>query len=289
MKYNIGFTLGDPGGDGHACTTDYHIVANHSADEISKAYKETTKLLGFDFIKEVGVDFQSDYWIPEKFTKELLKLGIIDEKYVRESDAEWGAPAGCGKSTLVNVIRDYQCDNSKDDPNAVYQTKLGYCDIRGFKNKVEISTDFTRFYFISAEFDDPTSLNNSASAEALLENGGFQTKRMSTGQRGLAMLSKWLEENKEHWDEKTLLVFDEVDKGFDLSRQVGMSNMYRNLHKKFNVSILAVTHTLFPILAREEMFYFEFRKMVSSKFYCWMKTGYNITAEKLEENERKED
>lgn len=95
MKYNIEFTLGDPGGDGHACTTDYHIVANHSADEISKAYKETTKLLGFDFIKEVGVDFQSDYWIPEKFTKELLKLGIIDEKYVRESDAEWGAPAGC--------------------------------------------------------------------------------------------------------------------------------------------------------------------------------------------------
>lgn len=218
MKYNIGFTLGDPRGDGHACTTDYHIVANHSADEISKAYKETTKLLGFDFIKEVGVDFQSNYWIPERFTKELLKLGIIDEKYVRELDAEWGA-----------------------------------------------------------------------SAEALLENGGFQTKRMSTGQRGLAMLGKWLEENKEHWDEKTLLVFDEVDKGFDLSRQVGMSNMYRNLHKKFNVSILAVTHTLFPILAREEMFYFEFRKMVSSKFYCWMKTGYNITAEKLEENERKED
>lgn len=218
MEYNIGFVIGDPSGDGHACTTDYHIVANHSADEISKAYKETTKLLGFDFIKEVGVDFQSDYWIPEKFTKELLKLGIIDEKYVRESDAEWGA-----------------------------------------------------------------------SAEALLENGGFQTKRMSTGQRGLAMLSKWLEENKEHWDEKTLLVFDEVDKGFDLSRQVGMSNMYRNLHKKFNVSILAVTHTLFPILAREEMFYFEFRKMVSSKLYCWMKTGYNITAEKLEENERKED
>ena len=95
MEYNIGFVVGDPSGDGHACTTDYHIVANHSADEISKAYKETTKLLGFDFIKEVGVDFQSDYWIPEKFTKELLKLGIIDEKYVRESDAEWGAPAGC--------------------------------------------------------------------------------------------------------------------------------------------------------------------------------------------------
>lgn len=44
MEYNIGFVIGDPSGDGHACTTDYHIVANHSADEISKAYKETTKL-----------------------------------------------------------------------------------------------------------------------------------------------------------------------------------------------------------------------------------------------------
>lgn len=33
MEYNIGFVIGDPSGDGHACTTDYHIVANHSADE----------------------------------------------------------------------------------------------------------------------------------------------------------------------------------------------------------------------------------------------------------------
>lgn len=60
--------------------------------------KHTKKLLNSQvliFIKEVGVDFQSNYWIPERFTKELLKLGIIDEKYVRELDAEWGAPAGC--------------------------------------------------------------------------------------------------------------------------------------------------------------------------------------------------
>ena len=64
--------------------------------------------------------------------------------------------------------------------------------------------------------------------------------------------------------------------------------MYSNLRKKFNVSILSVTHTLFPILGRKEMFYFEFRTMISSKFYCGMKTGYNITAEKLVENERKE-
>lgn len=91
MEYNIGFTLGDPSGDGHACTTDYHMVINHSVDEISEAYEKTTKLLGFDFVKEVGVDFQSAPWIPKEFTEKLLKLGIID----KESDSKWGTPAGC--------------------------------------------------------------------------------------------------------------------------------------------------------------------------------------------------
>lgn len=93
MEYNIGFVIGDPSGDGHACTTEYHIVANHSVDEISEAYKKTTELLGFDFVKEVGVEFQSDPWIPEKFTKKLLELEIIDKEYVIESDS--GTPAGC--------------------------------------------------------------------------------------------------------------------------------------------------------------------------------------------------
>lgn len=40
MEYNIGFVIGDPSGDGHACTTEYHVVANHSVDEISEANRE---------------------------------------------------------------------------------------------------------------------------------------------------------------------------------------------------------------------------------------------------------
>lgn len=37
MKYNICFTLGDPSGDGHANTSEYHIVATHSVEEITNA------------------------------------------------------------------------------------------------------------------------------------------------------------------------------------------------------------------------------------------------------------
>lgn len=86
MEYNITFTLGDPSGDGHACTSEYHIVANHSVDEISEAYKKTTKELGFDYVEEVGADYQAKRWIPEEYTTKLLELGIIDREFIEEDE-----------------------------------------------------------------------------------------------------------------------------------------------------------------------------------------------------------
>lgn len=55
--YNICFTLGDPS---HANTSEYHIVATHSVEEITNAYRKTTELLGFDYIKEVGSEYEAD-------------------------------------------------------------------------------------------------------------------------------------------------------------------------------------------------------------------------------------
>lgn len=39
-NYHMNFTLGDPGGDGHGMTEEFHIVANHSAKEINAAVKQ---------------------------------------------------------------------------------------------------------------------------------------------------------------------------------------------------------------------------------------------------------
>lgn len=58
MKYNIGFTLGDPSADGHS--VDYHMVSNYSALEIDRAYTNTTKILGFNLVKDVGDEFEGD-------------------------------------------------------------------------------------------------------------------------------------------------------------------------------------------------------------------------------------
>lgn len=95
MSYNICFTLGDPSGDGHANTSEYHIVATHSVEEITNAYKKTTELLGFDFVKEVGSEYEADGWIPQEYTKKLLELNIIDDKYITTEDHQYGPPAGC--------------------------------------------------------------------------------------------------------------------------------------------------------------------------------------------------
>lgn len=95
MKYNICFTLGDPSGDGHANTSEYHIVATHSVEEITNAYKKTTELLGFDFVKEVGSEYEADGWIPQEYTKKLLELNIIDDEYITTEDHQYGPPAGC--------------------------------------------------------------------------------------------------------------------------------------------------------------------------------------------------
>ena len=69
MKYNITFRLGDPGNDGHCIIEEYHIIANHSVEDITKAYNKTTEVLGFDFIEKIGKDYDSNFWIPEEYTK----------------------------------------------------------------------------------------------------------------------------------------------------------------------------------------------------------------------------
>ncbi len=75
MEYNIGFILGDPSADGHGQTAEYHFVSNHSAKEISEAYKKTTKLLSFNLVEEMG----NESWVPAEYAAELVKLGIIEE------------------------------------------------------------------------------------------------------------------------------------------------------------------------------------------------------------------
>lgn len=79
--HNITFTLGDPSGDGHANTIDYHMVSNYSAQEIDKAYLDAKKVLGFDYCRKVGNEY-CDSSIKRDYVKSLLSNNIITEKNI---------------------------------------------------------------------------------------------------------------------------------------------------------------------------------------------------------------
>lgn len=87
-KYNVCFTLGDPSGDGHANTSEYHMVSNYSAEEIDEAYKQATKILGFDFVENVGVDYQ-DNELHEPYFSILVKKGIIKKEDYEYEDENY--------------------------------------------------------------------------------------------------------------------------------------------------------------------------------------------------------
>lgn len=94
LKHNIVYTLGDPSADGHGHVAEYHLVSNHSAKEISEAYKKTTKLLSFNLVEEIGDKYQRDCWVPAEYAAELVKLGIIEEDDLEIESIEYGPPAG---------------------------------------------------------------------------------------------------------------------------------------------------------------------------------------------------
>lgn len=182
---------------------------------------------------------------------------------------------GCGKSSLINTIRDLKCDNVNEYRSGC-EAKLGYDTIQGLKDKVEIETDFKKIFFISSEFDDPNALNNCASAETMILYGGFGTKSLSNGKRAQTILSKWIIDNKDNWDDNTLLIFDEIEKGFDMRMQTGIINMFNNFAKTFGVKCLAITHYLLPMLLSDKVFWFTLGVEINTSDYLYLTTGYKF-------------
>ena len=198
------------------------------------------------------------------------KFDFTDKNYILMV-----GPNGCGKSSLINTIRDWKCDNASEYRFG-YDAKLGYVHIQGLKDKVEIETDFEKFFFVSSEFDDPQSLNNGASAGSFVLYGGFSTKSLSNGQRLQNVLGNWIVNNRDNWNDKTLLIFDEIEKGFDMRMQTGIIDMFNNFAKTFGVKCLAITHYLLPMLLSDKVFWFTLGVETNVSDYLYLTTGYKF-------------
>lgn len=85
LKYNVCFTLGDPSGDGHANTSDYHMCSNYPAKKIDEAYRKATEILGFNFVAEIGAEYE-DSQIREPYFSTLVDKGVIRKE---DFEYEW--------------------------------------------------------------------------------------------------------------------------------------------------------------------------------------------------------
>ena len=86
--YTLEYSLGDRCYDGHGRYEEHFAKSNYSSEEISKAYKSATELLGFDYVKEIAAEFM-DSSISCKYTGKLLKHGILTPSDFGYSEEEW--------------------------------------------------------------------------------------------------------------------------------------------------------------------------------------------------------
>ena len=105
LKYNVCFTLGDPSGDGHSNTSDYHMISNYPAKEIDEAYKKATEILGFNFVKKIGINHQ-DNELHESYFSILVEKGIIkEEDYKYEYDGKTLLDTYLDESDFIDIFK----------------------------------------------------------------------------------------------------------------------------------------------------------------------------------------
>lgn len=72
--YNFNLVFKDP----YDCTIQesYHMVSNYSLEDITKAYKEASKLMQFNFIGYCYGEYE-DFYMDEEASEILVKYNII--------------------------------------------------------------------------------------------------------------------------------------------------------------------------------------------------------------------
>lgn len=75
MNNIICLDLGDWSGDGHGITSSIYIKSSLSKEELEIAYREGTKIVGFDFINEVTEEYE-DSTLKLEHQQKLYEKGI---------------------------------------------------------------------------------------------------------------------------------------------------------------------------------------------------------------------
>ena len=191
---------------------------------------------------------------------------------------------GSGKSTLVNAIRVFKCDNVKKSSKSLYEGDNKML----LEGAFTVDTDFEKIFVVSSEQDDPLSMNNAYDACMFVDLGGFQTYHVSKGQRFQVLFSKFIKDNRDSFDSKTLVILDEPDNGFDLKTQNMMSDLPFMMWAKHECKFLVVSHSMMHLMkSLTGMVYdLEKREFVDGKEYIKEVTGLDIIVNRNVDNKK---
>ena len=191
----------------------------------------------------INIKFNHD--LRKVFTKdEEIKFDFSDKDVILITGAN-----GSGKSTLINSLRSHLCTNNDRQDEHLGTTNLLYNEIRSeLKPSTEVDTDFKSAYYLSSEFDDPLSMYTTFDASAFIDNGGWATSHVSKGQRLLYQFVQYMKKYRDKFDENTLIVFDEVDTGYDLKNQITFYKLLPKMCKNYGCKCIVITHCAIPFI-----------------------------------------
>ena len=177
---------------------------------------------------------------------------------------------GSGKSSLIQTIRGFKHDLKE---NSLFRD-----DYKKLTENVKIESEYEKIFIYDSIKDDGTHFMNAYDASNYIGMGGFENQRRSHGESSLNNLSAFFQKFKDKIiKEKTLVVLDELDKGFSLQSQT----MYLNFVNKLigmGCHVIVVTHNVFAIKQSILVYDFEAKKITTSDKYIESITGYSLTS-----------
>ncbi len=99
--YNFNLVFKDP----YDCTIQesYHMVSNYSLEDITKAYKEASKLMQFNFIGYCYGDYE-DLYMDEEASEILVKYNIIRKEDLHKTFEYGNAYYIKDSTTVINIF-----------------------------------------------------------------------------------------------------------------------------------------------------------------------------------------